>query len=76
MGQQLTLDLNGLKYACTTDFFPLFFAVRPNDIPSPDDYLRPFRAFAAGINRLLPCAMSLMDNCLIFLDDFICMAVT
>lgn len=63
-GRELTLALNGLKYACTT----VFFAVRPNDIPSLDDLSSPFRAFSSGINWLLPCVMSLMDNHFIFLD--------
>lgn len=67
VGWELTLALNGLKYACTTFFFPSF-AVRPNDIPTPDDLSSPFRAFMSGINWQLPCLMPLMDNNFIFLD--------
>lgn len=73
-GWELTLALNGLKYACTTFFFSSF-AVRPNDIPTRDDLSSPFRAFSSGINWLLPCLMPLMDNHFIFLDYPIYMAI-
>lgn len=68
MGRELTLALNGLKYACTTFFFFPSCAVRPNDIPHPDDLSSLFRAFMSGINWRLPCLTPLMDNHFIFLD--------
>lgn len=74
-GWELSLALNGLKYACTTFFFFPSFAVRPNDILTPDDLSSPFRAFSSGINWLLPCLMPLMDNHFIFLDYPIYMAI-
>lgn len=68
---ELTLALNGLKYACATLYF---LAVRPNDNP-PLDLSNPFRAGSAGKNGLLRLAMPLMDNRLILLNYSTYMAV-